>query len=50
MALFLIERNFADAIDAAAVDADGINAMNLDEGVEWIYSFLSTDKRKTYCR
>jgi hypothetical protein len=49
MPLFLIERNYAAEIDAATVDTDGINAANEEEGVEWIYSFLSADKRKTYC-
>jgi hypothetical protein len=49
MPLFLIERNYAAEIDAATVDTDGINAINEEEGVEWIYSFLSADKRKTYC-
>ncbi len=49
MALFLIERNFAEALE---VDADGVSsiiAVNDDESVRWIYSFLSADKRKTYC-
>jgi hypothetical protein len=49
MPLFLIERNFAEELDTAAAETEGINAVNRDEGVEWIYSFLSADKRKTYC-
>jgi SAM-dependent methyltransferase len=48
MPLFLIERNFAEALDAS-LDVEGINAVNEEEGVEWIYSFLSADMRKTYC-
>ena len=28
---------------------DGINRINAEEGVRWLYSFLSADKRKTYC-
>jgi hypothetical protein len=47
--LFLIERNYGEELDLAIVDTDGINAVNDAEGVEWIYSFLSADKRKTYC-
>jgi hypothetical protein len=27
----------------------GITAVNDDVGVRWVYSFLSADKRKTYC-
>ena len=49
MPLFLIERNFAEELDVAAADTDAINAINDDEGVAWVYSFLSADKRKTYC-
>ena len=28
---------------------EGVNRINDDEGVRWLYSFLSADKRKTYC-
>lgn len=49
MAVFLIERRFADELDVDADAADGINRINADEDVRWLYSFLSADKRKTYC-
>jgi hypothetical protein len=49
MPLFLIERNFAEDLEVTADDVVGIQAVNDDVGVEWIYSFLSADKRKTYC-
>ena len=49
MPIFMIERRFADALDATAAVVDGINRINDDEGVRWLYSFLSADKRKTYC-
>jgi len=49
MPVFLIERRFADELDLSAEDADGVNRINADEGVQWLYSFLSADKRKTYC-
>lgn len=49
MALFLIERNYASVLDVAAEEATGIIAVNDDVGVRWVYSFLSADKRKTYC-
>ena len=29
--------------------ADGVNRINADEDVRWLRSFLSADKRKTYC-
>ena len=49
MALFVIERNFADQLDADALDYAGMRLVNDDVGVRWLYSFLSADKKKTYC-
>jgi hypothetical protein len=45
----MIERRYADALEITADVADGVNAINDDEGVRWLYSFLSADTRKTYC-
>lgn len=47
--IFMIERRFADDLEASAEVADRINRINEEEGVRWLYSFLSADKRKTYC-
>jgi hypothetical protein len=49
MPIFVVERRFAEEIDLTADAADGINLINDDESVRWLYSFLSADKRKTYC-
>ncbi len=49
MPVFMIERRFADEFEATAEDADGVNRINDEEGVRWLYSFLAADKRKTYC-
>jgi len=49
MPRFLIERNFAEAVELSKDDADNIRHINDDEGVKWLFSFLSPDKRKTYC-
>jgi hypothetical protein len=46
---FLIERRFAEDLEASAEVNDRINRINEEEGVRWLYSFLSADKRKTYC-
>lgn len=49
MALFMIERDFAAELN---LDSDAVRAVeeiNADCGVKWLYSFLSADKRKTYC-
>jgi hypothetical protein len=45
----MVERRFADDLEASAEVADQINRINEEEGVRWLYSFLSADKRKTYC-
>ncbi len=49
MPVFMIERQFAEELELTADGADGVNRINADEGVQWLYSFLSADKRKTYC-
>jgi len=47
--MFLVERRFAERLDVTGDMAEGINRINDEEGVRWLYSFLSADKRKTYC-
>jgi hypothetical protein len=47
--IFMVERRFASELEASAEQADQINLINDEEGVRWLYSFLSADKRKTYC-
>lgn len=49
MPVFMIERRYAEDVEANAEEVDGINRINDEEGVRWLYSFLSADKRKTYC-
>lgn len=49
MPIFMIERRYADELDATTSVVDGINRINDEEGIRWLYSFLSADKRKTYC-
>ena len=49
MPIFIVERRFAEELDLTADAADGVNRINDDESVRWLYSFLSADKRKTYC-
>ena len=49
MPVFMIERRYAEQFESSAEDADGINRINDEEGVRWLYSFLSADRRKTYC-
>jgi hypothetical protein len=49
MALFMIERNFASTLNVSEVDFKAIVDINRQTGVRWLQSFLSADKRKTYC-
>jgi len=49
MARFIIERNFAEQLEVTKDGAAGLKQINDEEGVKWIFSFLSADKKKTYC-
>ncbi len=49
MPLFLIERNFAALVPTDPETAAIVKQVNDDIGVQWLFSFLSADKRKTYC-
>lgn len=49
MPVFLIERNFAEKLEVDAEGAASINRVNDEVGVKWLISFLSADKKKTYC-
>ncbi|MCV7101717.1 DUF4242 domain-containing protein [Mycobacterium palustre] len=49
MPIFMVERTFAEELEPNFEIADGINRINDQVGVRWLYSFLSADKRKTYC-
>jgi hypothetical protein len=49
MPVFMIERNFADQLSVSPEAADNIKRINGEVGVQWLISFLSADKRKTYC-
>jgi hypothetical protein len=49
MPLYLIERNFAEQVNATPEIAAAITQVNADIGIQWLFSFLSVDKKKTYC-
>ena len=49
MPRFIIERNFAEKLELTRNDVDQVNRVNDEVGVKWIISFLSADKKKTYC-
>ena len=49
MPLYIIERNFAEEIDVNAEGVLAITKINGEVGVNWLFSFLSADRRKSYC-
>jgi Protein of unknown function (DUF4242) len=49
MPLYLIERNFAEQLNVNRDAATAVTQVNADAGIQWLFSFLSADKKKTYC-
>ena len=49
MPLYVIERSFAEQLDLSNDDVRLIEEVNAGEGVRWVYSFLSADRRRSYC-
>ena len=49
MPVYVIERAFAEELDLSSEDVRLIDEINADEGVRWLFSFLSADRRHTYC-
>ncbi len=49
MPLYLIERNFAEQLSPNTDITRAITEVNSNIGINWLFSFLSADKKKTYC-
>jgi len=49
MPVYVIERTFAEQLDLTSDDVRLIEEVNAEEGVHWLFSFLSADRRRTYC-
>jgi len=49
MPLFVIERQFAEQLELTRDGAAAVKLINEEVGVSWLFSFLSADKKKTYC-
>jgi Nickel responsive protein SCO4226-like len=49
MPLYMIERTFAEQLELTSDDVELIDEIGADEGVRWLFSFLSADRRRTYC-
>ena len=54
MPRYMVERTFPGGLavpmtDGGAAACRTIVGKNADEGVTWVHSYVSTDKKKTYC-
>lgn len=49
MPVYLIEREFAEQLELTGDDVKLIEDVNAGEGVQWLFSFLSADRRRSYC-
>lgn len=49
MPLFVIERHCAEQIEMTRELASEIKLINDEVGVQWLLSFLSSDRKKSYC-
>lgn len=49
MPTYIIERAFAEQLELTNDDVKLIEDINAGEGVRWLFSFLSADRRRTYC-
>jgi hypothetical protein len=49
MPLYVIERRYAEEMELSSEGVRQLEDINADEGVHWLFSFLTADKRQTYC-
>lgn len=49
MPLYVIERKYAKQLELSSEGVKALEEINADEGVHWLFSFLSADRRQSYC-
>jgi hypothetical protein len=49
MPVFVVERQFAESFDPDDETLRLVDEYHLNNDIKWITSFLSADKKKTYC-
>jgi hypothetical protein len=49
MPVYMVERAFAEDVDLTNDDIQLIEELNAGEGVRWVFTFLSADRRRSYC-
>jgi Nickel responsive protein SCO4226-like len=49
MPVYMIERAFAEELELTGDVVRLVEEINADEGVRWLFSFLSADRHRSYC-
>ena len=49
MPLYMIERKYADQLEVTGDSVREVEAINADEDVRWVLSFLTAAKLRSYC-
>ena len=49
MALYMVERDFSEEVNMSAEELEQIKQITSELGADWLYTFLSADKKKSYC-
>lgn len=49
MPLFMVEREYAEALGLADLGAAALQRDREEESLHWLYSFLSADQRTSFC-
>ena len=49
MPLYLVERSFAEALELDPAKLTAVTQVHDELKVNWLFTFLSADKRKSYC-
>jgi len=49
MPLYMIERKYAEQLELSPDGVRALEEINADEGVNWLFSFFSADRRQSYC-
>ena len=49
MPLFVVEREFASELELDPNDLQALEDFHADNEIRWLTSFLSADRKKTYC-
>jgi hypothetical protein len=49
MPTYMIERRFAEQLEMSSEDVTLLEEINADQGVSWLFSFLSADRHRSYC-